>query len=137
MDSLIVRPLNEDDYEQILMEWWRQWGWRAPMRDFLPDNGMGGIMVMDGDVPVCAGFMYLTNSKVGWVDWIISNKEYTDRVNRKQAIKLLVDSLTNICKSSGAKYAYALIKNESLIKTYEDVGYFKGDSYAHEMIKVL
>lgn len=137
MDSLIVRPLNENDYENILMEWWRQWGWRAPMRDFLPDDGKGGIMVLDGDVPVCAGFMYLSNSKVAWVDWIISNKEYIDRGSRKQAIKLLVNSLTNACKISGAKYAYALIKNESLIKTYEDIGYFKGDSYAHEMIKPL
>ena len=137
MDSLIVRPLNEDDYEQILIEWWRQWGWRAPMRDFLPENGVGGLMVLDGETPVCAGFMYLTNSKVSWVDWIISNREYTDRGGRKEAIKLLVDSLTNLCKRSGAKYAYALIKNESLIKTYEDVGYFKGDSYAHEMIKPL
>ena len=137
MDSLIIRALNQDDYEQVLVEWWRQWGWRAPMRDFLPDNGTGGVMVLDGDIPVCAGFMYLTNSKVGWVDWIISNKEYTDREQRKKAIRLLVNSLTNMCKSSGAKYAYALIKNESLIKTYEDVGYLKGDSYAHEMIKPL
>jgi hypothetical protein len=137
MDSLIVRALNEDDYEQVLTEWWRQWGWRAPMRDFLPANGTGGVMVLDGDVPVCAGFMYLTNSKVAWVDWIISNREYTERDVRKKAIKLLVDSLTKMCKSTGAKYAYALIKNESLIKTYEDVGYFKGDSYANEMIKPL
>lgn len=137
MDSLIVRPLNEDDYEKILTKWWRQWGWRAPMRDFLPADGTGGVMVLDGDVPVCAGFMYLTNSKVAWVDWIISNKEYTERGTRKQALKTLVETLTNISKSTGAKYVYALIKNESLIKTYEDVGYLKGDSYTHEMIKVL
>jgi hypothetical protein len=137
MDSLIVRALKEDDYEKILTKWWRQWGWRAPMRDFLPADGTGGIMVLDGDVPVCAGFMYITNSKVAWVDWIISNKEYTDRSTRKQALKTLVETLTNMSKSTGAKYVYALIKNESLIKTYEDVGYLKGDSYTHEMIKVL
>jgi hypothetical protein len=137
MDSLTIRALRTNDYEDILVGWWRQWEWRPPMRDFLPDSGEGGIMVIDGDVPVCAGFMYLTNSKVAWVDWIISNKEYTDRDKRKRAIKLLVNSLTDICKSSGAKYAYALIKNESLIKTYEDIGYLKGDSYSHEMIKPL
>jgi hypothetical protein len=38
---------------------------------------------------------------------------------------------------SGSKYAYALIKNNSLIKTYEDLGYTKGDSYTSEMIKLL
>ena len=30
-----------------------------------------------------------------------------------------------------------LIKNQSLIKTYEDMGYIKGDTYSSEMIKVL
>jgi hypothetical protein len=32
---------------------------------------------------------------------------------------------------------YALIKNQSLIKMYEELGYIKGDSYTSEMIKVL
>jgi RimJ/RimL family protein N-acetyltransferase len=137
MDSLIIRALNENDYEEILTGWWTQWGWKAPFQDFLPDNGKGGLLVLDGDIPVCAGFMYLTNSRVAWVDWIISNKEYTNRAGRKEALRLLVDSLTNICKSTGAKYVYALIKNESLIKTYEEIGYLKGDSYTNEMIKVL
>ena len=81
--------------------------------------------------------MYLTNSKVSWVDWIISNKEYTKKPQRKDAIKLLVSALTDICKKAGSKYSYALIKNESLIGTYEDLGYIKGDSYTVEMIKVL
>ena len=67
-------------------------------------------MVLDDEVPVCAGFMYITNSKVAWVDWIISNKEYTKKPQRKDAIKLLVSALTDICKTAGSKYVYALIK---------------------------
>jgi len=81
--------------------------------------------------------MYLTNSKVAWVDWIISNKEYTKKPQRKDAIKLLVSALTEICKNTGSKYVYALIKNQSLIGTYEELGYLKGDSYTSEMIKAL
>jgi 20S proteasome alpha/beta subunit len=81
--------------------------------------------------------MYLTNSKVAWVDWIISNKEYTNKLQRKDAIKLLVSALTEICKKSGSKYSHALIKNESLIGMYEELGYVKGDSYTNEMIKIL
>jgi hypothetical protein len=135
--ELYVRELNETDYENILVDWWKQWGWEPPQKDFLPNDGKGGIIVYDEDVPVCAGYMYLTNSKVAWVDWIISNKEYTKKPQRKDAIKLLVSTLTSICKQTGSKYSYALIKNNNLISTYEELGYIKGDSYTGEMIKVL
>jgi hypothetical protein len=135
--ELTIRQLNENDYQEVLVGWWKDWGWIAPQKDFLPDDGMGGYIVYDGEIPICAGFIYVTNSRVAWVDWIISNKNYREKEKRREAIKTLIDSLTNISKMSGSKYAYALIKNNSLIKTYEDLGYIKGDSYNSEMIKIL
>lgn len=135
--ELIVRPLNENDYQETLVNWWVQWNWSAPAKDFLPDDGKGGVIVYDGDTPICAGFIYVTNSRVAWVDWIISNKEYRIKDKRREAIRLLISSLSNICKNTGSKYGYALIKNKSLIKTYEDLGWSKGDGYTSEMIKIL
>jgi len=135
--ELTIRGLNENDYQEILIGWWAQWNWTAPARDFLPDDGKGGIIIYDGDTPICAGFIYMTNSSVAWVDWIISNKEYRIKDKRREAIKLLIESLTNISKNTGSKYGYALIKNQSLMKTYQDLGWSKGDSYTSEMIKIL
>jgi hypothetical protein len=135
--GLTIKRLTESDYDDILVGWWSDWKWEAPHRDFLPDNGTGGFIVYDDDTPICAGFVYVTNSKATWVDWIISNKNYTDKEGRKLAIRLLIESLTNVCESSGSKYIYALIKNQHLIKVYEDLGYIKGDSYTSEMIKIL
>jgi len=135
--ALTIRELKDSDYEDILVGWWKDWGWEPPQKDFLPNDGKGGIIIYDGDVPICAGYMYLTNSKVGWVDWIISSKSYTNKELRKDAITLLVSRLTDICQLLGCKYVYALIKNQSLINTYEGLGYIKGDSYTSEMIKSL
>ena len=59
--ELTIRQLNENDYQDLLVDWWNQWGWKAPEKDFLPDNGMGGYIVYDGETPVCAGFIYVTN----------------------------------------------------------------------------
>ena len=81
--SFNIRPLNENDYDSILVGWWEDWKWTPPGKDFLPDNGMGGIMVLDEEIPVCAGFMYTTNSKVAWIDWIVSSKEYRKKPHRK------------------------------------------------------
>ena len=79
--------------------------------------------------------MYMTNSKVSWVDWIISDKKIEDTKLRHEAVKFLIAVLTNICQDNGSVYIYALLKNDNLIKTYEELGYIKGDSNATEMIK--
>jgi len=132
-----IHSLTESDYDNILTKWWADWGWEAPLKDFLPLDGTCGLIVYDNDTPVCAGFLYVTNSKVCWVDWIISSKKYTDREKRKQALTLLVGALTDMCKRTGSKYCYALIKHPSLINTYKELGYSQGDSYTSEMIKIL
>ena len=135
--KLNIRPLTESDYEDTLVEWWKDWRWTPPPKDFLPDNGTGGFMVSDNDTPICAGFFYITNSKVGWCEWVISNMEYKNRKNRQQAFSLLIDTLTNVCKKSGMRYVYALLHNKSLVNVYENLGFVQGSKYTTEMIKVL
>ena len=135
--SLNIIPLKESDYDNILCGWWKDWRWTPPSRDFLPDNGMGGFIVYDGDIPVCAGFMYDTNSKAVWCDWIISNINYRDRQRRRYALEMLISKISNEAALLGKKYIYALIKNQPLINTYKKVGFVEGSSYTKEMIKKL
>jgi len=71
------------------------------------------------------------------IDWIISNREYKNRPQRKQALTLLIETLTKMCKDLGFIFSYALIKNNSLMKTYKELGYTEADSYNKEMIKKL
>ena len=135
--KLNILPLREEDYEEILCGWWKQWRWTPPSRDFLPDNGTGGFIVYDGETPICAGFMYITNSQATWCDWIISNLKYKDRQKRKEALELLVKTISDKAESLGKKYVYALIKNKPLINVYKKVGFREGSSYTHEMIKII
>ena len=109
-----VRKLTHDDYDNILLGWWKDWGWEAPTRDFLPENGEGGLIVYDGEIPVCAGFVYVTNSKACWIDWIISNKNYREKPMRSHCINKLIESLSNVVQVLDVKYAYALIKHRSI-----------------------
>ncbi len=135
--SLSIRPLRDTDYNEILIKWWKDWGWKAPQRDFLPHDGTGGMIVYDDEIPVCAGFVYVTNSAVSWVEFIISNKEYTKKPDRRMAIGYLIETLTNVAKKSGSKYCYALLENKSLINIYEQIGYVQGSKNATEMIKTI
>jgi hypothetical protein len=135
--KLYIRPLIPTDYDNTLCQWWHDWRWSPPLRDFLPDNGTGGYMVYDGDTPICAGFMYTTNSKAVWCDWIISNLKYKDREKRKEALSLLIETISKEAKSLDKKYVYALIKNKPLINVYKKQGFIEGATYSHELIKTI
>jgi hypothetical protein len=130
-----VRFLKEDDYE-VLCQWWKAWRWTAPPRDFLPENGMGGLMVEKSGIPIVAGFVYFTNSAVAWSEFIISNFDYKDK-DRKEAIKILIIELAELAKRNGSKYIYTVVKNQNLKKAYQEIGFTDGSVKVDEMVMVL
>ena len=75
-----IQQITEDDYENILLGWWSDWGWDAPIKDFLPENGTGGLIIFDDDIPICAGYIYNSNSKLSWIDWIVSSHTYRKKI---------------------------------------------------------
>ena len=81
--------------------------------------------------------MYTTNSTAVWCDWIISNVNYKNRQNRKDALVLLIETITTKAKDLNKKYVYALIKNKPLINVYKKIGYEEASTYSIEMIKKL
>ena len=46
-------------------------------------------------------------------------------------------NITIAAKDIGFKYCYSLIKNESLINAYQELGFIKGSKYSIELIKSL
>jgi hypothetical protein len=130
-----VRLITEDDYENILKPWWKFWRFKGPAFDMLPING--GIMLSEDGVDICAGFVYLTNSKTAWVEWIVSNPDVKDRDKRKHYLLTLINTLTKVAQEKGNKYIYTSLKNQSLINLYKEAGYQKGSKDCQEMIKVL
>jgi hypothetical protein len=121
-----IRLVNDSDYE-MFRSWWEGWGWTPPPKDFLPNIG---VVVNE----CAAGFLYVSNSKVCWVDWIISDKNYRGE-DRDEIINMVLASLEEISKDYDAKFLYSLIKHEKLMEKYESMGYVKGDSDAVVMIK--
>jgi hypothetical protein len=131
-----VRYLIDSDYE-ILVDWWKDWRWDAPPRDMLPQDGLGGLMVSKDGVDICAGFIYFTNSKTAWIEFIVSNFNYKEK-DRKQALEFLISSLVDITRDvNKCKYIYTSLKSSSLIKRYENCGFKSGSTSCTEMIMVI
>ena len=130
-----TRTLTESDYE-ILTDWWKAWGWPALAKDMLPDNGTGGIMVEHEGENVVAGFLYWSNSKLVWLDWIISNPKVSRDI-RQEAIKKLILTAEHMTKKAGSKYMMSISRSNSLLKTHKELGWTIDPDPSHEMIKVI
>lgn len=125
--------LNSLDYE-TLVEWWTWFRFSPPPKDFLPNSGV--MLSVDG-VNVVAGFIYKTNSKISWIEFIVSNPNVKDKELRKKAIQQLINILVEYAKKMESKYIYTSLKNQSLINHFEVNGFVKGSVNCTEMIKVL
>ena len=134
---ITVRKLNSTDYDEILKPWWRAWRKSPPPKDMLPDNGEGGFMVYDGETPVCAGYMFNTNSSMVWIEFIVSNIDYKDRERRTTCLSLLDSTITSLARKLGKKYVYSLLKgdNKSLLGISVSQGYRYNAERYNEMIK--
>lgn len=136
--ELIARKLQESDWETLKSWWsnWSEWKTSAPKQDALPDNGTGGIIIEKDGIPIVAGFIYLSNSKTAFFDWVISNPDYRQS-DRTEAIKLLITSIEYVIKNAGFKYIFTITRNKSLLKIHGDLGYTIDPTKSHELIKIL
>jgi len=133
---LNIRRLTDKDWD-TLVSWWSNWPkWQAPVKDFLPEDGKGGLIVEKDNKPIVAGFIYLTNSKTALLEWIVSNPKYRE-ADRKQAIELLITGAENLVKSLDYKYLFAVMQHKGLIETHEKLGWNKDPKPSYELTKVL
>lgn len=135
MFNLQYRQLTENDYHDFLVKWWQDNRFTPPPIDFLPNNGKDGIVVINTDTneKISAGFIYITNSEVAWLEFVVANFEIKDRELRKQAIELLIKQLA---LTSGKKYLFSSIKNPNLIKHFINSGFVVGSQNTTELICV-
>ena len=133
--ELKIRKLKESDWDTLVNLWsmWPEWV-QHPTKEMLPDNGTGGFIVEKGDTPVVAGFLYTTNSKVCWLEWIVSNIEYK-QADRKKALELLITGVEHVAKQSGGEIILSIARNKGLIHTHKKLGYTVDEKPSYEISK--
>jgi hypothetical protein len=130
--KLKARKLIHEDYDTIV-EWWKSWpGWEPLGRNLLPEDGTGGIMIEREGKPLIAGFLYVTNSDICWMEWIVSDP--TQR-NKSEAIALLISSLEKWGKDAGFKVVLSIGRSKNLINEHKKLGYAVDNNPSYEIVK--
>ena len=58
-----IRKLEPSDYNIYLVKWWKDWGWTPPIKNFLPEEGTGGILISDDISMKALKHDLITNAK--------------------------------------------------------------------------
>ena len=95
------------------------------------------FIIYDEDTPVCAGFVYNTNSSIAWCEFIVTNFEYKDRKKREECLNILGAKITEAAKDAGKGYLMTLLRSELLKKVCKDQGYLSMKDGYTNMIKIL
>lgn len=133
-----IRIAKHIDYE-MLKDWWRFWRFPAPPIPFLPryeEDSFNGLIVSRNGKDLAAGFLYETNSKMCWLEYIVTNPKTTAQ-ERDEAISILLSELSTSAKHLGYDVMFSSIKSESLISKYVKSGFIEGSKGASELIKIL
>lgn len=131
-----IRRLNEDDYP-TLVKWWNDWGWTPLAKKLLPENGTGGVMIeSENGTPICAGFLYITNSEIAWMEWVISNKEVRGK-QRDKALDLLFSELILWAENSDRSVIFTVGKNKHFLERCKKFGFLMDEVPSFELIKTI
>jgi len=133
--ELKLRSLQESDW-QTLQTWWKAWGWPEMSKDLMPLDGLGGLIVEKHSKPIAAGFLYLTNAKVAWTEWIISDPNYRDE-DRIECLKMVVQGLEDVAVNAGYKIILSVGRNKSLLNIHKELGYTVDDNPSYEISKKI
>lgn len=133
--ELQIRALQESDWETMQL-WWKAWGWPEVTKDLMPLDGLGGLIVEKDGKAIASGFLYLTNAKVAWTEWIVSDPEYRED-DRVEALKLLVKGLEDVAISQGYKIILSVGRNKGLLNIHKELGYTVDDNPSYEISKKI
>jgi hypothetical protein len=120
---LEVRSYNPTDYN-MLSVWWNAHKWPPMPEQFLPPTGR--VVEINGK-PVCAGFLYKTDSAFAWLEWLVSDPS-SGKMERSQALDSLIAALISDAQALGFQAIHTSARHPGLIDRYQAHGFVLADS---------
>jgi hypothetical protein len=116
-ETLEVRQLQSDREKMIINSWWKAWGYTGMPEDSYPPHTY--VAYFD-NVPAVSGCMYLTDSKVIFLESFISNKGISKEA-RRLAMSALIKKMASKGKELGFKTWSATTKFEHMLDTSKQI----------------
>lgn len=99
---------NEEIHKKDIIKWFHQWEIASHIIETLPNTGL----IVEN---VAAIFLYCTNSKLCFIESLISNREISKEV-RDEAKDMLTSQILEYAKQCGYKYIASYSSNPKVVE---------------------
>lgn len=123
-----VEKFDKEIHYDEISEWFKKRNLNVPSKDMLSSNGV----IIKG---IACGFLYLTDSSLGFLDFYISNPNNKDK-KRAKALETITSNLIMWAKDMGVTHLMA----NSQINTIQKLAFdfdFKSYGFTHFFMKEL
>ena len=115
-----VRQVTIEDYT-VINDWYKQRKEQQPKSSILPNNGLNGFVVEKGGNIVAVIYLYLTNSKMGYFDFLMSDPNYKEK-DRYELIMKLFQYCTKMAIASGIECVFVTTAIPGVIDKMKELG---------------
>ena len=116
-----VRQVTAEDYTCI-NEWYSQRKELRPKSILLPNGGLDGFIIEKNNKPIAVIYLYLTNSKMGYMDFLISDPNYKNK-DKYNMIMELQDACTEALLRKGCRIVWAMTSYDHLAEMAGKMGH--------------
>lgn len=118
----------------MITEWLKWWHPdKHVYASMYPETGLVGQCTETGE-PVYAGFVWLTNSSVAQMGFIVRNPGFRNRQVAQQTRKMLVADLCLYAKALGAEFVLTWTENAQLLREMKAIGFTATSERCAELI---
>lgn len=117
------------DYPDAV-DWWADHSWPVIPPQMLPELG---LVAEDDGFKYCMGWLYRTDSKICWLEYIVANPDAPLK-KRSKAIDLLIEGAIFSAKEMGYKVIFSSLKSKGLMRRFNKQGFVYGDNAMTNMI---
>ena len=115
---MVIKKFKTNSDNEII-NWWKDWGLEIPDQECLPKKG---YVVINNNIKVAAGYLYYTNAKIAYVDFVISNIKYREK-DRNNLITMLIDHMVQKALNKGCKFVWATTANPNIVDKVKKLNY--------------
>jgi hypothetical protein len=120
-------------WHPVICGWWEKHSFGQIPLSHLPKNGRI-VADFETNEPLAAGFIYMTDSKMGWLEFIVTNP-HSNPITRAKAVDALVEELVLLSKDLGIECLFTSTTRDSLSKTLQKHGFRVGDTDTKQLIR--
>ena len=121
-----------NDYVEIC-DWWRDWDFPIVHPDFLPPLG---VIISNNGVKTYASWLYLTGTKIGLMEFIVSNKK-APICYKRGGLEYMTEVISSIAKKEGVEKIFHYTNEPMVEKRLLKSGFSVGDEETKTYIKTI